>query len=209
MLALRPQGTLGRGSQGSRPREARPPHPHGDRPQVCLFGNSEVSLRDHLRAGASEEELRRVIGAAVGRKKRQHAGKGWAQGRLGWLLSGPQGLRGQSKAWQEASRTPCQSWCSVPPVALVDQGCGDGSCPSGAWVQQSPCRTGCLNSPELLYQVEGKRGRGGALHLSSHTMPSVGAGPRHPPCPPRAPIQALSGMALQCAAGAFCQGAPR
>ncbi|XP_017894383.1 PREDICTED: molybdenum cofactor biosynthesis protein 1 isoform X2 [Capra hircus] len=42
--------------------------------KVCLFGNSEVSLRDHLRGGASEEELLRVIGAAVGRKKRQHAG---------------------------------------------------------------------------------------------------------------------------------------
>ncbi|KAM9739676.1 molybdenum cofactor biosynthesis protein 1 isoform 3-T3 [Dama dama] len=42
--------------------------------KVCLFGSSEVSLRDHLRAGASEEELLRVIGAAVGRKKRQHAG---------------------------------------------------------------------------------------------------------------------------------------
>ncbi|XP_027814211.1 molybdenum cofactor biosynthesis protein 1 isoform X2 [Ovis aries] len=41
--------------------------------KVCLFGNSEVSLRDHLRGGASEEELLRVIGAAVGRKKRQHA----------------------------------------------------------------------------------------------------------------------------------------
>ncbi|KAH0518615.1 Molybdenum cofactor biosynthesis protein 1 [Microtus ochrogaster] len=42
--------------------------------KVCLFGNSEVSLRDHLRGGASEEELLRIIGAAVGRKKRQHAG---------------------------------------------------------------------------------------------------------------------------------------
>ncbi|XP_010169935.1 molybdenum cofactor biosynthesis protein 1 [Antrostomus carolinensis] len=42
--------------------------------KVCLFGNSEVSLRDHLRAGASEEELVRIIGAAVGRKKKQHAG---------------------------------------------------------------------------------------------------------------------------------------
>ncbi|XP_060045731.1 molybdenum cofactor biosynthesis protein 1 isoform X3 [Erinaceus europaeus] len=42
--------------------------------KVCLFGNSEVSLRDHLRAGASEEELLRIIRAAVGRKKRQHAG---------------------------------------------------------------------------------------------------------------------------------------
>lgn len=42
--------------------------------QVCLFGNSEVSLRDALRSGASEEELLQVIGAAVGRKKKQHAG---------------------------------------------------------------------------------------------------------------------------------------
>ncbi|XP_058519524.1 molybdenum cofactor biosynthesis protein 1 isoform X1 [Ochotona princeps] len=42
--------------------------------KVCLFGNSEVSLRDHLRAGASEQELLAIIGAAVGRKKRQHAG---------------------------------------------------------------------------------------------------------------------------------------
>nr|XP_027799542.1 molybdenum cofactor biosynthesis protein 1 isoform X2 [Marmota flaviventris] len=41
--------------------------------KVCLFGNSEVSLRDHLRAGASEEELLKIIGAAVGRKKPRHA----------------------------------------------------------------------------------------------------------------------------------------
>ncbi|XP_075563365.1 molybdenum cofactor biosynthesis protein 1 isoform X4 [Pelecanus crispus] len=42
--------------------------------KVCLFGNSEVSLRDQLRSGASEEELVQIIGAAVGRKKKQHAG---------------------------------------------------------------------------------------------------------------------------------------
>ncbi|XP_056424607.1 molybdenum cofactor biosynthesis protein 1 isoform X2 [Hyla sarda] len=42
--------------------------------KVCLFGNAEVSLRDRLRMGASEEELKQVIGAAVGRKKKQHAG---------------------------------------------------------------------------------------------------------------------------------------
>ncbi|XP_020014571.2 molybdenum cofactor biosynthesis protein 1 isoform X2 [Castor canadensis] len=42
--------------------------------KVCLFGNSEVSLRDHLRAGASEEKLLSIIGDAVGRKKREHAG---------------------------------------------------------------------------------------------------------------------------------------
>ncbi|XP_033368459.1 molybdenum cofactor biosynthesis protein 1 isoform X2 [Parus major] len=41
--------------------------------KVCLFGNSEVSLRDHLRSGASEEELIQIIGKAVGRKKKQHA----------------------------------------------------------------------------------------------------------------------------------------
>lgn len=43
-------------------------------PQVCLFGSSEVSLRDALRSGASEEELLQIIGAAVGRKRKQHAG---------------------------------------------------------------------------------------------------------------------------------------
>ncbi|XP_068088824.1 molybdenum cofactor biosynthesis protein 1 isoform X2 [Hyperolius riggenbachi] len=42
--------------------------------KVCLFGNSEVSLRDWLRSGATEEELIQIIGAAVGRKKKQHAG---------------------------------------------------------------------------------------------------------------------------------------
>ncbi|XP_037603101.1 molybdenum cofactor biosynthesis protein 1 isoform X1 [Sebastes umbrosus] len=42
--------------------------------KVCLFGNSEVSLRDVLRSGASDEELLQIIGGAVGRKKKQHAG---------------------------------------------------------------------------------------------------------------------------------------
>ena len=42
--------------------------------QVCLFGNSEVSLRDALRAGTDEDQLLEIIGAAVGRKKKQHAG---------------------------------------------------------------------------------------------------------------------------------------
>ncbi|XP_015675119.2 molybdenum cofactor biosynthesis protein 1 [Protobothrops mucrosquamatus] len=42
--------------------------------KVCLFGNSEVSLRDHLRGNASEEKLIQIIGAAVDRKKKQHAG---------------------------------------------------------------------------------------------------------------------------------------
>ncbi|CAO1331592.1 unnamed protein product [Diamesa tonsa] len=42
--------------------------------KVCLFGNTEVSLRDALRSGCSEDDLICTIGAAVRRKKKQHAG---------------------------------------------------------------------------------------------------------------------------------------
>ena len=42
--------------------------------KVCLFGNSEVSLRDILRSGASDEELVQTIRSAVQRKKAAHAG---------------------------------------------------------------------------------------------------------------------------------------
>ncbi|KAJ2159462.1 Molybdenum cofactor synthesis protein 1 [Coemansia sp. RSA 552] len=42
--------------------------------KVCLFGNTEVSLRDLLRANASDAEIIGVIGQAIKRKKRAHAG---------------------------------------------------------------------------------------------------------------------------------------
>ncbi|KAL5008030.1 hypothetical protein ScPMuIL_013611 [Solemya velum] len=42
--------------------------------KVCLFGNAEVSLRDVMRSGVQDEELLEIIGAAVRRKKKQHAG---------------------------------------------------------------------------------------------------------------------------------------
>ncbi|KAK8476697.1 hypothetical protein V6N11_019807 [Hibiscus sabdariffa] len=42
--------------------------------KVCLFGPSEVSLRDPLRSGAGDDELREIIAAAVKRKKAAHAG---------------------------------------------------------------------------------------------------------------------------------------
>ncbi|KAL1462466.1 hypothetical protein WDU94_014298 [Cyamophila willieti] len=42
--------------------------------KVCLFGNTEISLRDALRQGCSEEDLVTMIEAAVKRKKKQHAG---------------------------------------------------------------------------------------------------------------------------------------
>ncbi|PSN32356.1 Molybdenum cofactor biosynthesis protein 1 [Blattella germanica] len=43
--------------------------------KVCLFGNAEISLRDAMRSGCSEDDLLALIGAAVGRKKKQHAGE--------------------------------------------------------------------------------------------------------------------------------------
>ncbi|KAG0181137.1 Molybdenum cofactor synthesis protein 1 [Apophysomyces sp. BC1034] len=42
--------------------------------KVCLFGNAEVSLRDLMRKGSSDQELLEIIGTAVKRKKKQHAG---------------------------------------------------------------------------------------------------------------------------------------
>ncbi|CAG0913303.1 unnamed protein product [Notodromas monacha] len=42
--------------------------------KVCLFGNSEVSLRDALRGGTSKEDLIDLISMAVKRKKKRHAG---------------------------------------------------------------------------------------------------------------------------------------
>ncbi|KAJ8960596.1 hypothetical protein NQ318_013886 [Aromia moschata] len=41
--------------------------------KVCLFGNTEVSLRDAMRANCSEDDLRALVGTAVRRKKKQHA----------------------------------------------------------------------------------------------------------------------------------------
>ncbi|XP_055686743.1 molybdenum cofactor biosynthesis protein 1 isoform X2 [Lutzomyia longipalpis] len=41
--------------------------------KVCLFGNTEISLRDALRGGCSESDLIAMISAAVNRKKKQHA----------------------------------------------------------------------------------------------------------------------------------------
>ncbi|XP_017781298.1 PREDICTED: molybdenum cofactor biosynthesis protein 1 isoform X2 [Nicrophorus vespilloides] len=41
--------------------------------KVCLFGNTEVSLRDAMRAGSSDDDLTALISAAVKRKKKQHA----------------------------------------------------------------------------------------------------------------------------------------
>ncbi|XP_076258075.1 molybdenum cofactor synthesis 1 isoform X2 [Rhynchophorus ferrugineus] len=41
--------------------------------KVCLFGNTEISLRDAIRSNCSEEDLISLVGAAVQRKKKQHA----------------------------------------------------------------------------------------------------------------------------------------
>lgn len=42
--------------------------------KVCLFGANEVSLRDAMRDGASDYDLKCIVSAAVDRKKAAHAG---------------------------------------------------------------------------------------------------------------------------------------
>lgn len=42
--------------------------------KVCLFGKAETNLRDPLRAGASDDELADIIGAAVDGKEARHGG---------------------------------------------------------------------------------------------------------------------------------------
>lgn len=42
--------------------------------KVCLFGNNEVSLRDAMRDGASDEDLLAILSVALDRKKASHAG---------------------------------------------------------------------------------------------------------------------------------------
>lgn len=43
--------------------------------KVCLFGKDELSLRDLMRAGASDDELIEAIAGALNRKHKQHGGK--------------------------------------------------------------------------------------------------------------------------------------
>ncbi|KAL5292449.1 MOCS1 family protein [Megaselia abdita] len=43
--------------------------------KVCLFGNTEISLRDAIRANSSDDDMEALISAAVKRKKKQHAGE--------------------------------------------------------------------------------------------------------------------------------------
>lgn len=42
--------------------------------KVCLFGASEVSLRDALRSGADDDEIVKLVRTALANKKPQHAG---------------------------------------------------------------------------------------------------------------------------------------
>ncbi|KAK4397516.1 GTP 3',8-cyclase, mitochondrial [Sesamum angolense] len=42
--------------------------------KVCLFSPSEIGLRDPMRCGVDDNELKEIIGAAVKRKKAAHAG---------------------------------------------------------------------------------------------------------------------------------------
>ncbi|KAG0945687.1 hypothetical protein G6F57_003887 [Rhizopus arrhizus] len=50
--------------------------------KVCLFGSTEVSLRDLIRKGKQDDELIEVINKAVKKKKKQHAGAKYHFGHL-------------------------------------------------------------------------------------------------------------------------------
>ena len=43
---------------------------------MCLFDNREVSLRDSLRRGDSDEQLRHIVALALGRKQAALGGNG-------------------------------------------------------------------------------------------------------------------------------------
>ncbi|MEM6326591.1 MAG: GTP 3',8-cyclase MoaA [Bacteroidota bacterium] len=62
--------------------------------KVCLFGASEVSLRDAMRSGATDDNLRDLIAGAVARKKPAHDGK---------TVTAPSGLTALAEA-AEANR---------------------------------------------------------------------------------------------------------
>ncbi|RZF40033.1 hypothetical protein LSTR_LSTR002436 [Laodelphax striatellus] len=75
--------------------------------KVCLFGNAEISLRDALRSGCSEDDLLALIGAAVKRKKKQHAEyleKGFQVGKL----------QAKSNSNCKVSKTFWNPLCSIP-----------------------------------------------------------------------------------------------
>lgn len=56
---------------------SNPPVPYtSPRSQVCLFGSEEVSLRDAMREGATDEDLAAVVAGAVGAKHAALGGKG-------------------------------------------------------------------------------------------------------------------------------------
>ena len=50
--------------------------------KVCLFGTREVSLRDAIRSGATDDDLRQLVADAVARKQRAHAGQTLGLGAL-------------------------------------------------------------------------------------------------------------------------------
>lgn len=47
---------------------------HQNIQKVCLFGGNEISLRDAVRSGKTEDEMLNIIGSAIKRKKARHAG---------------------------------------------------------------------------------------------------------------------------------------
>ncbi|KAL7412855.1 hypothetical protein BDY24DRAFT_407153 [Mrakia frigida] len=90
--------------------------------KVCLFGASEVSLRDQIRANASDEELLETIRLAVGRKKAKHAGMAQLKDGLNrpMILIGHQ--QHQHASFHTSSSrpsSPASSFDPLPPPTLT------------------------------------------------------------------------------------------
>ncbi|KAI8922514.1 hypothetical protein DFJ77DRAFT_424870 [Powellomyces hirtus] len=85
--------------------------------KVCLFGNSELNLRDAMRSGISDAELLDIISAAVKRKKQRHAG----MMELTKLPNRPMTLIGAGPTPSMFARHPQQSsWPMLLPQHLGD-----------------------------------------------------------------------------------------
>ncbi|XP_049703668.2 molybdenum cofactor biosynthesis protein 1 isoform X3 [Helicoverpa armigera] len=75
--------------------------------KVCLFGASEVSLRDSARGGASDAQLLALVRAALRNKRARHAARS----------GGPPARQSAGLAWaprREPRRAACRAYCSAP-----------------------------------------------------------------------------------------------
>ncbi|XP_028995746.1 molybdenum cofactor biosynthesis protein 1 isoform X2 [Betta splendens] len=134
--------------------------------KVCLFGNSEVSLRDVLRSGASDEDLLHIIGAAVGRKKKQHAG----MFSISQMKNRPMILIGTHSSSQDSQRT----FSIVPQLPNNPFLSVTLACPPGSMRvlnrERFLCLPDCTDSTQTAHVCSSKTSMGGGAHSEKPTV---------------------------------------